>query len=565
MAFLEALTEAGVSYVFANLGSDHPGLLEAFAEAHATGRPVPTMITCPNEMVALSAAQGHAQGSGQAQAVFVHVECGTQALGGAIHNAAKGRHPVLIFAGASPYTQEGELRGSRNEFIQWIQDVFDQRGLVRGYMRYDNELRSGRNIKQMVHRALQFAHSDPKGPVYLMGPREVMEEEVAPVRIDRAVWQPIASGPLPAEGVEELAGALLAARRPLVVTSYLGRNPGAVEELTRLCRQIGIGVHESVPNYLNFPTEDPLYQGNQWNEPVQNAALAEADVILVLDSDVPWIPVVNKPRADAAIFHIDIDPLKQQMPLWYIGARRAFRADAQMALRQLNVHLDTVTVDSAQVRERTAHYTARHQARAKALAALEQPAGDTITSEYLTSRIRQHVDADTVVLSEGISNYPTIINHLRLNSPASLYTSGGGSLGWNGGAAIGMKLARPDKTVMALCGDGSYMFSIPSSVHWIARQYRTPFLQVVYNNRGWKSPKLSALAVHPDGYASRANDLGTSFDPPPGYAGIAAAAGGALARTVHRAGELDGALAEAMAAVKHEGRAAVIDVWLPHL
>src|SRR5262250_1715048 len=103
----------------------------------------------------------------------------------AARNAAKGRIPVLIFAGASPFTQEGEMRGSRNEFIQWIQDVFDQRGLVRGYVKYDNEIRTGRNIKQMIFRALQFAHSDPKGSVYLMAAREVLEEEVSPVAESR--------------------------------------------------------------------------------------------------------------------------------------------------------------------------------------------------------------------------------------------------------------------------------------------------------------------------------------------------------------------------------------------
>ena len=79
---------------------------------------------------------------------------------------------------------------------------------------------------------------------------------------------------------------------------------------------------------MNFPADDPLYQGNQWNEPRQNEALAEADVVLVIDSDVPWIPVVSRPRADAAIFHIDVDPLKQAMPLWYIGARQVWRAEA---------------------------------------------------------------------------------------------------------------------------------------------------------------------------------------------------------------------------------------------
>ncbi len=74
--------------------------------------------------------------------------------------------------------------GSRNEFIHWIQDVFDQRGIMRGYSKYNNEIRTGTNVKQLVHRSLQFAKSDPKGPVYLMGAREVMEEEVEPVTID---------------------------------------------------------------------------------------------------------------------------------------------------------------------------------------------------------------------------------------------------------------------------------------------------------------------------------------------------------------------------------------------
>ena len=124
-ALLESLTEAGVSYIFANFGSDHPALIEALAEARAHGKTVPAVITCPNEMVALSCAHGYAQITGRAQAVVVHVECGTQSLGGAVHNAAKGRIPVFIFAGMSPFTQEGELKGSRNEFIQWIQDVPD--------------------------------------------------------------------------------------------------------------------------------------------------------------------------------------------------------------------------------------------------------------------------------------------------------------------------------------------------------------------------------------------------------------------------------------------------------
>ncbi|MBV8844675.1 MAG: thiamine pyrophosphate-requiring protein [Bryobacterales bacterium] len=564
-AFLEALQDAGVSYIFSNFGSDHPALLEAIAQAKAEGTAVPNVITCPNEMVALACAQGYTQLTGRAQAVIVHVECGTQSLAGAVHNVSRCRIPVLIFAGASPYTQEGELRGTRNEFIHWLQDVFDQRGIVRPYMKYENELRTGRNIKQMVHRALQFAYSDPKGPAYLMGPREVMEEEIPRIEVNPALFEPIEPIALPAAGVEELANELRTARRPLVVTSYLGRNSQAVEELVRLCRCTGMAVLESVANYLNFPSDNELYIGVQGNEPVQNPCLAEADFVLVMDSDVPWIPSKNGPSPEARIYHIDIDPIKEQMPLWYIPARRVFRADCATALRQIHDRLGS-GVDAALVQDRHAHYSRVHRDRDAQLATRErQPQDGTITPEYLTACIRKHIDRDTIVLNEGITNYSVIHNHVGATQPLRLFTSGASSLGWNGGAAIGMKLAAPDKTVVSLTGDGSYMFSQPSTVHWIARRYQAPFLQVIYNNRGWRAPRFSALAVHPHGFASKAGDLGIAFDPPPDYSGIAAAAGGAFARVVKNPVDLNPAIEEALHAVRQEGRSAVLDVWLAHL
>lgn len=561
-AFLDALLEAGVEYMFANLGSDHPALVETLAAAAATGRPVPRLITCPNEMVALSCAHGHAQVSGRPQAVIVHVECGTQALAGAVHNAAKGRVPVLIYAGASPFTQEGELPGSRNEFIQWIQDVADQRGLVRGYVKYENEFRTSHHVGQLVHRAMQIARSDPPGPVYLVGPREVMEAAATPAPNDPAAWAPLAPAALPATGIAAIAAAVGGAARPLVVTSYMGRNAASVAALVALCRRHGIGVLESAPSHVNFPHDDKLYQGNQWNHPQQNAALASADVVLVIDSDVPWIPTVSRPAADAAILHIDIDPLKERMPLWHIPARASFRADAATALAQLDDALPPPPPATRSARE--AHWTALSAARAARLAALEAPAG-VITPEYLVARIRPFIDARTTVLSEAISSYHVVLDHLRPTRPGSVVASGGGSLGWHGGAAIGAKLARPDQTVVAIAGDGSFMFSVPSSVHWMARRYATPFLTVVLNNGGWKSPKLSALALHPDGYAAQARDLGTRFDPAPDYGAIAAAAGGALALSARHPAELDTALAAGFRAVREEGRCAVLDVMLPPL
>jgi len=564
-AMLEALEEAGVSYIFANFGSDHPALLEAIAKARSLGRPIPAIVTCPNEMVAMSCAHGYAQLTGRAQAVVVHVDCGTQALGGAVHNAAKARVPIFVFAGLSPATQEGEAKGSRNEFIQWIQDVPDQRGIVRQYMKYDNELRSPHNVKQIVHRSLQLAHSDPKGPVYLAGAREIMEAEAKPAATDAADWPPIAPTPLAEGAIVSLVEAMQKAARPLIVTSYVGRNPRAVSELVRLCGRLGVGVLESVPSYVNFSHGDPLYQGNQWNEPFQNRALKEADFILVVDSDVPWIPTVSRPSEGAQIAIVDVDPLKESTPLWSIKARQVYRADAATAFAQLNARLDKVRVDEEAAERRRRHYAERHRERKAELARREAPSGDVITPEYLTACVRRQVGPEAIVLNEGITNYPAICDHMARERPSTMFASGGGSLGWSGGAAIGMKLAAPERTFVVMSGDGSYMFSQPSTVHWMARRYRTPFLQVIYNNRGWKAPKFSALAIHPDGFASRAQDLDLSFDPPPDYSGVAAAAGGAFARVVKRPQDVEAAVAEGLKAVLEERRCAVIDVWLSHL
>lgn len=560
-AFLEALVEQDIDYIFANLGSDHPGLIEALAKAEEDGKRVPDVITCPNEMVALSIAHGYAQVSGKPQAVIVHVECGTQALAGAVHNAAKARIPVLIFAGSSPITQAGEILGSRNEFIQWIQDVHDQRGLVRGYMRYDNEIRTGANVKQLVHRAMQFARSDPKGPVYLMASREVFEAGCDPVEIDIDRWRPIEPLALHPTAARLLAEALAGAKRPLIVTSYLGRNVEAVAALVELCNALGIGVLESVPSYVNFPHDNPLYQGNQWNHPHQNVTLAEADLVLVIDSDVPWIPTKNHPTAGARIYHIDVDPLKEQMPLWYIEPERSYRADAATALQQIREAVGQLAIDNTQIRARAEHYANRSAARRATLDEGEQPC-EELTAARIAAAVRAHVDEDTIILNESITNYHIVQDHIAPTRAGTMFASGGGSLGWNGGAAIGAKLARPDATVVAITGDGSYLFTVPSSVHWIARRYGTPFIQIVLNNDGWNAPRQSALAVHPTGYASRSKDLHLSFSPSPDYGGIASASGGAAALVIDRESDIAAVVAQAFAILKAERRSVLIEARL---
>jgi acetolactate synthase-1/2/3 large subunit len=559
-ALLEALSDCGVKYIFANFGSDHTAIIEALSESRSSGHPIPEVLTCPSEMVALSCAHGYGQITGRAQAVLVHVDCGTQALAGAVHNISRCRVPALIFAGTSPFTQDNELRGTRNEFIHWLQDVPDQKNIVKDYVKYCAEIRTGQNMKQMVARAMQLSHSDPQGPVYLTAAREVLEAEIPkgnsgttfPSEIDPAGLQP--------QAAVEIALALTSAEKPLIITSYLGRKSEAVCELIALASRIGIGVLESVPSYMNFPSDHELYLGNMGNEPTQNPFLAEADVVLIIDSDVPWIPAVNRPSFTAKLFHIDVDPLKERMNLWYLPGVRSFRADATIALNQINNALGNVKIDERLVTDRRAHYLRGSSQHKQKLIELEHLDHRNITPEYLIARIREHIGPRAIVLNEGITNYKAINDHILRTIPGTRFTSGGSSLGWHGGAAIGMKLAEPDKEVICVTGDGSFMFSQPSSVYWMARRYKTPFLEIVLNNGGWRAPKLSTLSMHPDGYASRALDLGLGFDPVPDYVGIAVAAGAAFGLAVREKSQLDNAITQALTVVREQQQCAVLDV-----
>lgn len=288
-------------------------------------------------MVALSMADGYARLTGKPQCVIVHVDVGTQGLGAAVHNASCGRAPVLIFAGLSPYTIEGEYRGSRTEYIHWIQDVPDQKQIISQYCRYTGEIKRGRNVKQLVNRALSFAMSEPRGPVYLAGAREAMEEEIDPYQLDQQYWNPVELGGLNKKQVESVADMLVQAKEPLVVTGYSGRNHAAVGALVELASTVkGLRVLDTGGSDMCFPADHPGWLGLRFGN---EESIKSADFILCLDVDVPWINTQCLPRKDAKIVHIDVDPLKQQMPVFYINAVARYRADAETSISQLTEYI----------------------------------------------------------------------------------------------------------------------------------------------------------------------------------------------------------------------------------
>ncbi|KAJ9157677.1 Thiamine pyrophosphate enzyme, N-terminal TPP binding domain-domain containing protein [Pleurostoma richardsiae] len=585
---LQALESAGITHLFVNLGSDHPAFLSAFASKQFSKVHI---FTSPNEMNALSAASGFAQVTGRPAAVLVHVECGTQGLAGAIHNVSKGRIPVMILAGTVPVTMEGELKGSRNEYIHWIQDVPDQRAIVRQYMRYEHEIRRPHNATQIILRAMQFIMSDPQGPAYLIASRETLEEDVAlPAALLGDIpsqdpkrnlgVEPTGLGP---QALEELSTVLLSAERPLVVTSYCGRSSEGFTALKTLAELVSIAVHENAPIYNNFPTTSHLHQGHQWNGGGQLPALAEADVVLVVDSDVPWIGAQSKPNPGAAIYHLDSDPLKEGTTLWSLPCQKRWRVDSSLALAQLTEAVKSSPLfgeekTKQRILLRQAYLEERFQTRQARLLKAEAAPAQGLTVPFFMSRLREACAGITVVgLNESTTNLGNVADHLRHDSALSLIGSGGGSLGWYSGGAVGASLGlqaegRGDDLVIAFTGDGTWLFGVPSCAYWMAAKYGTPFLTVIWNNGGWASPKNACLRIHPEIAAqsrtqesSLSDDLMVAITPSPSFGKIAEGAGNAWWATVDQVGDVDDVIKKAISVVREEKRSALVEVAIARI
>lgn len=397
-----------------------------------------------------------------------------------------------------------------------------------------------------------------------------MEEEIEPYKINQDFWTPVGDAALPQEAVATIASALAGAEQPLVITGYSGRDHNTVKELVNLATTVkGLRVLDTGGSDMCFPASHPAWLGLRYGV---EEAIKTADVILVVDCDVPWINTQCSPKKDAKIYHLDADPLKQQMPVFYIDALARYKVSSRVAIAQLTGFIDSndelsAKVSSQAADERWSKLQESHSKRIETIKSLVVPGKDgSYNCSYLISRVRALCPEDTIWTIEAVTNTGFVADQIQATYPGSWINCGGGGLGWSGGAALGIKLAAgSEKFVCQIVGDGTYLFSVPGSVYWISERYKIPVLTIVLNNKGWNAPRRSLELVHPTGLGSKATneELNISFAPTPDYAGIAkAASGGTIwAGCTSKVDELDGLLKEAIEHVKG-GTSAVFEAQL---
>ncbi len=553
-AYLELLAARGVDYFFGNGGTDFGPIVEAYAKRFSQEEMLPKPIAVPHEITAMAMAHGYTMVTGKPQVVMVHTLPGTANATGGVINAARSNTPMLFTAGRTPLT-EGDQLGSRDGGIHWAQESFDQGSMVREWVKWDYELRPGADLEAIVDRALAITQSEPAGPVFLTLPREVLGERKEEFTYGEEPRMSAVKATMPSpEALQAAAKSLAAAKNPMLITRVSGRDPASVQPLVELAELLGMPVFEPGYGYLNFPQNHPLHAGGDIA-----GNLPKADVVVVLEVDVPWTPKRTAPQESATVIAIGQDPLFVQYPARSFRSNMALGGSPRLILAALVEAVKKIGSDTGAAKDRTAQWAAARVKRTEAAdARAEAGKGETpINKAYFSRELAKHLGENTILVSElGLD-----VGQMAFSTPGATYSvPPSGGLGWGVGAALGAKLASPEKTVVCAVGDGSYTFGVPTAGHIVSQVQNLPVLFIVWNNGIWNAVKNSAKGMIPDGYAVKTDTwpltgLLQDFN----YEMICQASGG-YGERVEDPAEVPAAIQRALHAVQVEKRQALLNI-----
>ncbi|MFP6814437.1 MAG: thiamine pyrophosphate-requiring protein [Pseudomonadales bacterium] len=547
-ALLAALHSSGVKHVFTNAGTDTAPIIEALAQTRNSNQLQPIFLVTPHENVAMAMAHGHYRFSGNLAAVLLHTTVGSANAIMGVMNAHRDQVPILMLAGRTPNTEHGEL-GSRSAHIHWGQETFDQGAMMRDWLKWDYELRAGQPIETLIQRATGIATTAPPGPVYLTLPREVI---AGPATISDNTSLVASSVSVPQSSVvEEIVDALVGAEFPLIVTSSGGREVAAFHALADLARTLAIPVAQPFATDANLPSTHAMNFGMEGM-----GLVAEADLILVLEAGVPWVQV--QPKADVRVIQVAADPQYASYPL------RGFRTDLAVAaaapdfLAMLNSAVEVRSLDRKKLDKRTRLLTQLNSKRRERIAAVinDDAQSAPITTAWLANCLNRAKAVDAIVINElGVP-----VDYLELNEPRTyMRESTAGGLGFGLGAALGAKLVQPDREVIAVVGDGSYMFGNPTPAHFVARAQKLGTLTIINNNQRWQAVHNAASGMYPGGEAVQSETMPlTDLSPSPHFEQVVKASDGHGER-IEDPGELLPAIERGLEAAQ-AGTPAVLNV-----
>jgi benzoylformate decarboxylase/acetolactate synthase-1/2/3 large subunit len=557
---VDAIKACGFEYVSLNPGSSYRGLHDSLVNY---GGNKPELITCTHEKLAVSIAHGYAKATGRPMAVILHDIVGLLQGTMGIYYAYIDRAPVVVFGGAGPMAYD-----RRRPHIDWIHTANVQGNVVRDYTKWDDQPASVASVPESVMRGYRIATSAPQGPVYIALDAGLQEDEVTedvPLPNWDRLKAPERIGPDPA-ALRRLAELLVASERPVIVTSYAGRDPKAFDQLVELAELVGIGVIDTGWR-LNFPNRHPLNVGG-------SNAVEESDCVLFVDvKDMgKWTQKLDRTTreittqipAGATILDVGFNELG--ISSWSHDFGQLHETDLQVTADTsvaLPLLIDLCKELNASSREpwRKRLQELHDETWAGWRAEAER---DASLSPVATSRLAAEVwevvkDYDWVLTAGTASGWaPKVWDFDRP------YRHPGASLGTATqiGMSIGVALAHrgSGKLVVDLQPDGDLMFDLGAL--WIAAYHRIPMLAVMFNNRAYYNDweHQERMAHHRGTDVERAY-IGMEIDKPaPDFAAAARSMGWHGEGPIEDPDQVQAAVRRAAEVVMNDGRPALVDV-----
>jgi acetolactate synthase I/II/III large subunit len=555
-AILEAFRNLGIDYVISSPGSEWAPVWEALARQKSNETPGPVYIDCGHETLAVNMAVGYTQMTGRMQAVLLHAGTGLLQGSMAIQGATATEVPMIVMSGeALSYGEDPDYEPG-TQWMRSLSVVGGPQRLIDPIVKWANQATSVHTMYQTTVRAGEIAQRTPKGPTYLSMPMEAM----------MAPWTPPAGmklvAPSPrieasASDIEAVASLILASETPMITTEAVGRDPKAFHALVALAELMAIPVVEGRGmSHANFPKDHALYLGG--GSP--GALLRQADLVIVLASRVPFYPARTAPPGVKMVVISD-NPHKTFMVYQDLHADFYLEGDVTSSLRRLTDVLRSAGTASKNYDERCSRWQSEHERIAGSLREAEAKAPKTgpVDPLFLCALLREIMPTDTIYIDETVVYGNIVQTHLPWTKPQSFFRTPSG-LGQALGIALGVKLAAAARPVVALTGDGSFLYNPALAAFSASKANNLPLLVIVFNNREYRSMRRNHLALYPNGVAKETGiHYGNKVDPL-AYAELASAFGG-FGRRVDDAAELPGAIRDAFAAVKG-GRTAILDLMM---
>ena len=500
-------------------------------------------------------ASGYTMATGRMQGVLLHAGAGLLQGAMGIHGAWIANVPMVVISGES--TTYGEQPGF-DPGAQWINNLSipgSTTRLIEPVVKYASHAFSPFTVYESVVRAGEMAQRTPQGPTYLSVTTEVLMDEWTPPKNGRAI--PAAPRILTApEDIEKLAAQIARAKNPVVITEAAGRETETFEALVALCEELSLPVIEKpAAIFSNFPKDHPMHQGHDitpyWEE---------MDLAIVVRARAPWYPPSERPP-NAVIAMIDEVPHNDAMVYQSHQADMYLEGNVAQTLRDVLDAVKSKGIDEAAIKAKGEQLAASHQALMETRAAQHAEARKKtpIDPVWLCASLSEALPDGTIFIDEVTTHTPLLRQHIMWNRPQSLFTRQGG-LGQGIGLSLGIKLAKPDRPVVTLIGDGAFLYNPVLGALGAARDFNLPTLTVIFNNKKYAAMQGMHLKMYPDGTAVDTDTFHGTHINAPDFTKVAESFGG-YGEVVTDPEDLQNALRRGLEATE-KGQSAILDVRL---